>query len=325
MHTGSITNVALSAKYGIVVSVCSHNRAALLWDLNRRRLVRQLALTTTGRAAADSGNDLVNLAIDETTGTIVVTAGTTLHVYDANGSPLATLDASTLPLRESLAARSGHGGTDGSTSASASAAGAVGAGAAVNVLKAPVTPISTCCAVGDGCAPTTIVTGHLDGHIRVWALEYGKQQQEALPAAVAGLLGERKQLALSSGGMMLMASPVVTAAVPDEDDEESEEEEDEEQEQATVAAAAEEKPPAGYTSNCLTLLNELSYCPASSPSLPSRAPITALTLAPDMKRFFSGDAAGVVCAWTALSSGPAVGYTPGGSNPGPATGGGGAR
>lgn len=324
--------MALSATYGIVVSVCSHNRVALLWDLNRRRLVRQLALATTGRAATDSGNDLVNLAIDETTGTIVVTAGATLHVYDANGSPLATLDASALPLRESLGAA--RGGTDGSsTGASVSGAGAglLGAGA-VNVLKAPATPISACCVVGDGCAPTTIVTGHLDGHIRVWALEYGKRQEQALPPAAAlaaGLLGgERKQLALSSGGgMVLMASPVVTAAVPDEDDEESDEEEDEE-EQAQEAAqvpAVEEKPAAGNTSNCLTLLNELSYYPAASPSLPSRAPITALTMAPDARRFFSGDAAGVVCAWTAMSSGPAVGHTPGGSNPGPGAGAGGAR
>jgi WD40 repeat protein len=146
LFAGSITNVALSAKYGIVVSVCSHNRVALLWDLNRRRLVRQLALSTTSRAATDSGNDLVTVSIDETTGTIVVTAGTTIHAYDANGSPLATLDASALPLRESLAAT---GGADASTSTSASGAGVVVS--TVNVLKALATPISACCVVGDGC------------------------------------------------------------------------------------------------------------------------------------------------------------------------------
>jgi len=143
--TGSITNVTLSAKYGIVVSVCSHNRAALLWDLNRRRLVRQLALATTGKAATNAGNDLVTVSIDEATGTIVLTAGTTIHAYDANGSPLATLDVSSLPLRESMAAT---GGADASTSASW-AGGMVGS--AVNVLTAPATPISACCVVGDGC------------------------------------------------------------------------------------------------------------------------------------------------------------------------------
>jgi hypothetical protein len=165
------------------------------------------------------------------------------------------------------------------------------------------------------------VTGHLDGHIRVWLLEYGKEQQLPQPSTTSGLLG------LTSGTMGLMASPLVTAAVPDEDDEEDdEEEEDEDDEEAAAMAEGASASSAGNASNCLTLVHELSYCPAACPSLPSRAPITALTMAPDMRRFASGDAAGVVCLWTATATatatapattgGAVFGHTPVASNAG---------
>ena len=223
--------MALSAKYSMVVSACSLNRVALLWDLNRRRLVRQLSLVTTKRPALDSVSDLVTVCIDEMTGTIVLTAGVTIHVYDANGAPLACLNLSTLPLRESLV-----GGISSPSSSSSAAAGAEAPGVVVttNVLNSPATPISACSVVGDGCSPLTLLTGHVDGQIRSWVMEYGRGGRE--------------------GGR-----------------------------------------------NCLTLVQELAYVSSASGGSPSKAPITALTLSQDLRRFYSGDTMGVVCAWTSSS------------------------
>ncbi len=282
LHAGSITTVALSAKYSIVVSVCSHNRVALLWDLNRRRLVRQLSLSSTHKPATDSANDLVCVSICETTGTIMLTAGVTIHVYDANGSPLACLDVSTLPLRESLA-------TTESTSGGGGSGGLVGG----NVLKAPATPISSCCVGGDGWSATTILTGHLDGQVRLWMLEYGKK-----PVVV----GCEKQVASANGLVMYVASPKVVSSGAGAFALE------EEKEEVVVELEEEVAEEEGGWNNCLTLVHELSYVSSASGGSPSKAPITALTLTPDLKRFYSGDTLGVVCAWSTVAvvaAGPA--------------------
>lgn len=71
LHASGITNVAVSARHSMVVSVCSLNRVALPWDLNRRQLVRQLKLAPTKKPALDSVSDSMTLYIDELTGTIV--------------------------------------------------------------------------------------------------------------------------------------------------------------------------------------------------------------------------------------------------------------
>jgi hypothetical protein len=55
--------VALSSKYSIVVSLCTVNRVALLWDLNRRRLVRELHLSPALTEKYKS--DTYALSIDE--------------------------------------------------------------------------------------------------------------------------------------------------------------------------------------------------------------------------------------------------------------------
>jgi hypothetical protein len=62
----------------------------------------------------------------------------------------------------------------------------------------------------------------------------------------------------------------------------------------------------GGLNNCLTLVNELSYHSSASGGSPSKAPITALTLTPDLRRFYSGDTLGVVCVWSLVGGNAAA-------------------
>lgn len=113
--SGAITHVALGCKYGILVSICSQNRAALLWDLNRRRLVRRLRLH---KPKGGSGLEACySVHVDEVTGSIVVTVGTIIHFFDTNGTPLAARNVCS------------------------------------DDVRSP-SPISACCVSGDGCVPT---------------------------------------------------------------------------------------------------------------------------------------------------------------------------
>lgn len=245
LHAGGITNVVLSARYSVVVSVCSLNRVVLLWDLDRRRLVRQLSVAPTKKLALDSVSDSMTLCIDEMTGAIVLTVGVSIYVYDTNGSPLACLDLSTLPLRESLVG--GNKPNYNISTRSLPFAAVIGGGScvvvAIDVLNSPATLISACSAVGDGCSPLTLLTGHVDGQIRLWVLEYGSGEREAV---------KEKERSREKGR--------------------------------------------------LTLIQELGYVSSASAGVPSKAPITALTLSQDLRRFYSGDMMGVVCAWDSSSS-----------------------
>jgi hypothetical protein len=69
----------------MAVSICSQNRAALLWDLNRKRVARRLKLHSSA-----STEPCLSVHVDDVTGSILLCAGTVLHFYDANGTPLAT-------------------------------------------------------------------------------------------------------------------------------------------------------------------------------------------------------------------------------------------
>jgi len=82
---------AISSKYGIVVSICSHNRVALLWDLNRMRLVRQLALPGISNQPFDKSTTY-SINVDDNTGSIVVCVGMVIYFFDVNGVPLAMRD-----------------------------------------------------------------------------------------------------------------------------------------------------------------------------------------------------------------------------------------
>ncbi|GAB5036022.1 beach domain protein [Nannochloropsis oceanica] len=150
---------------------------------NTQDLVRQLKLAPTKRPALDSVSDSMTLYIDELTETIVLTVGVSIYVYDANGSPLTYLNLSTLPLRKSpvgannpdynIRSRSLFSFPPTTDESSYEIM-------ATNVLNSPATLISACSALGDDCSPLTLLTGHTDGQIRLWVLEYGREEREAM-------------------------------------------------------------------------------------------------------------------------------------------------
>ncbi|XP_045600783.1 WD repeat and FYVE domain-containing protein 3 isoform X4 [Procambarus clarkii] len=81
-HSDAITCLAASSAYGLLVSG-SRDRSAIIWDLARLAYVRQLVPHQAPVAA---------LAINEQTGDIATCAGTWLHVWSINGTPVASVN-----------------------------------------------------------------------------------------------------------------------------------------------------------------------------------------------------------------------------------------
>lgn len=185
LHAGGITNVALSAKYSVVVSVCALHRAVLLWDLNRRRLLRRLLVIFPETWEGQNGKEPVTLCIADVTGTILLTMGTSIQVYNVNGDPLARLDLRTVPVRGGFA-----GQRSPFSSLSTPASPCIGTAQATtstqNLLHAPAALITASCVVGDGSMPVTLATGHQDGRLRLWvvALEREVEGGRSPPMAV---------------------------------------------------------------------------------------------------------------------------------------------
>ena len=105
-----------------------------------------------------------------------------------------------------------------------------------------------------------MLTGHVDGVIRLWILEHG---------SVGGGDGGA---GYKEGG---------------EEEEDEEEDDDDDSEGPKL-------------NNALTLVNEVYYPYPRD----LRPPITALTMTADQKRFFSGDAAGLVCLFSSVVPNP---------------------
>lgn len=109
--------------------------------------------------------------------------GVSIYVYDANGSPLTCLNLSTLPLRKSPVGANNPDYNIRSRSLFSSPPTTDESSyeiMATNVLNSPATLISACSALGDDCSPLTLLTGHTDGQIRLWVLEYGREEREAM-------------------------------------------------------------------------------------------------------------------------------------------------
>uniref|UniRef100_A0A3Q3MNA9 FYVE-type domain-containing protein n=1 Tax=Labrus bergylta TaxID=56723 RepID=A0A3Q3MNA9_9LABR len=84
-HTDAVTCLTASSAYHIVVSG-SRDRTCIIWDLNNLSFVTQLR----GHRAPVSA-----LCINELTGDIVSCAGTYIHVWSINGSPIASANTFT--------------------------------------------------------------------------------------------------------------------------------------------------------------------------------------------------------------------------------------
>ncbi|KAF1775035.1 PH-BEACH domain [Phytophthora cactorum] len=86
-HQHRITALQASRAYSVLVSGCAGG-VAVLWDLNRRRFIRQLPPI----CGQDSGrvHGITTICINEVTGDIVVAAGSTFGVYNINGKHVVT-------------------------------------------------------------------------------------------------------------------------------------------------------------------------------------------------------------------------------------------
>lgn len=81
-HTDAVCCLAVSPAYNMIVSG-SRDGTAIVWDMSRYIFVRQLS-DHTGIVAA--------VCINELTGDIATCSGTYLHIWSANGDPLATVN-----------------------------------------------------------------------------------------------------------------------------------------------------------------------------------------------------------------------------------------
>uniref|UniRef100_H2MQV2 WD repeat and FYVE domain containing 3 n=1 Tax=Oryzias latipes TaxID=8090 RepID=H2MQV2_ORYLA len=135
-HTDAVTCLTASSAYHIVVSG-SRDRTCIIWDLNKLSFVTQLR----GHRAPISA-----LCINELTGDIVSCAGTYIHVWSINGSPISSANTFT--------------------------------GRSQQIL---------CCCVSEmneWDTQNVIVTGHSDGVVRFWRMEFLQVPETPAPEPV---------------------------------------------------------------------------------------------------------------------------------------------
>ncbi|KAL4164780.1 hypothetical protein KRP22_003521 [Phytophthora ramorum] len=153
-HHQRITALQASRAYSILVSGCAGG-VAVLWDLNRRRFIRQLP-PICGQDDGTSGNakGIAAICINEVAGDIIVAAGATFGVYNVNGVLRVRLDDSVVVFQDP------------------------------NALS-PVFITSLAVNRGEACewsAEKHVVTGHADGTLCVWAYsQAGGRDQNAQP------------------------------------------------------------------------------------------------------------------------------------------------
>ena len=82
-HDNAVTALAVSLSYSLVVSGSTGDGIVIVWDLIRRQFIRQLS---------GFEGEITCIRINNTSGEIVVGAGTTLWVFDVNGHLLAGKD-----------------------------------------------------------------------------------------------------------------------------------------------------------------------------------------------------------------------------------------
>ncbi|XP_072570551.1 WD repeat and FYVE domain-containing protein 3 isoform X3 [Paramormyrops kingsleyae] len=123
-HTDAVTCLTASSAYHIIVSG-SRDRTCIIWDLNKLAFVTQLR----GHRAPVSA-----LCINELTGDIVSCAGTYIHVWSINGSPIVS----------------------------------------VNTFTGRSQQILCCCVseMNEWDTQNVMVTGHSDGVVRFWRMEF---------------------------------------------------------------------------------------------------------------------------------------------------------
>ncbi|GMF46238.1 unnamed protein product [Phytophthora fragariaefolia] len=139
-HHQQITALQASRAYSVLVSGCTGG-IAILWDLNRRRFIRQLPSIWQNDDSKGRAQDITAICINEVSGDIVVAAGSTFGVYNVNGALRVRLDDSVVVFQDPTA-------------------------------LSPVFITSLAVNCGDVCewsAEKHVVTGHADGTLCIWA------------------------------------------------------------------------------------------------------------------------------------------------------------
>ncbi|KAK1945269.1 BEACH domain-containing protein lvsA [Phytophthora citrophthora] len=136
-HQQRITALQASRAHSVLISGCAGG-VAVLWDLNRRRFIRQLPSIS---GPNEKLHGITAVCINEVTGDIVVAAGSTFGVYNINGALRVRLDDSVVVFQDPSA-------------------------------LSPVSITSLAVNRGEACewgAEKHVVTGHADGTLCVWA------------------------------------------------------------------------------------------------------------------------------------------------------------
>lgn len=137
-HTDAVTCLAASSAYNLIVSG-SRDGTAIVWDMSRFTFVRQLRGHVSLVAA---------VSINELTGEIATCSATWLHVWSANGDPLATVNTSI--------------------------------GSADQMQQILCVTFS---ATREWDQQNVIITGSTDGVVRMWSMEYNQVPIESKSVA----------------------------------------------------------------------------------------------------------------------------------------------
>jgi WD40 repeat protein len=137
-HSKSITCVAVSSNFGIIVSG-SEDGTDIIWDLNRLTYLRQLVQEKSEQDK--DGSPVTAIAINQESGEITVCSGVMISVYTVNGAVLASIDSSKHMGRSPIVS--------------------------VCVTEAPVYQ-----------SENVIITGHQDGTMKFFGFEYGEEQKK---------------------------------------------------------------------------------------------------------------------------------------------------
>lgn len=133
-QSGAVTAICVSREFSIFASGSACG-ATVLWDLNRRTVIRSLVPI----AASDPPTSIATIAINEVTGDIVVASGERFGVYDVNGALRVRLDYATLFHDPKLSRAS--------------------------IVSLALERLAAC----EWRAEKRVVTGHADGVLCVWA------------------------------------------------------------------------------------------------------------------------------------------------------------
>lgn len=131
-HSKSISCVAVSSKYGIIVSG-SKDKTCIIWDLNKLQIIRQLIPTNK-----DQSQSFNIVYINNDNGNIIASTGTILYIWTINGHLISEIDTGRSPIYSIVMTNQTFDENN------------------------------------------AIITGHKNGSLKIWQLNYQKEKENQL-------------------------------------------------------------------------------------------------------------------------------------------------